>query len=79
MIRLELSFAVALYLIFTVIGLFTLWAFFERKETLKEVNPEEKFVWQCSICTYFYVDSQHDDISACPRCGSYTKRQDERR
>ncbi len=74
MIKIELSLAVALYLIFSVIGIFILWFFLEKNKNFKRTNPEEKFVWQCSICTFFYVDSRNDEISVCPRCGSYNKR-----
>jgi uncharacterized paraquat-inducible protein A len=74
MIKIELSWAICLYLIFTVIAIFVLWAFFERNRKNTKINPEEKFVWQCSICTYFYVDSQNEEFSICPRCGSYNKR-----
>jgi len=76
MIKIELSWAITLYLVFTVVGIFVLWAFFERKKKFKKINPEEKFVWQCTICTYFYVDSQNDEFSICPRCGSYNTRKE---
>lgn len=74
MIKIELSLAVSLYLLVSVIGLLAVWFVLERKKTFGRVRPEEKFVWQCSICTFFYIDSQNDDISICPRCGSYNSR-----
>jgi rubrerythrin len=61
-----------------VIGILVLWLFFDRKKDFKGVYPEEKFVWQCKICTYFYVDSQNDEFSVCPRCGSYNSRKEHR-
>lgn len=73
-IKIELCWAVSLYLIFSVIGILVIWFLLERKKTLRGIGPEEKFVWQCSICTYFYVDSQNDEFSICPRCGSYNTR-----
>lgn len=75
MIKLELSLAVSLYLIFSVIGILIIWVFFEKRKGLRRINPEEKFVWQCPICTFFYIDSQNDEISVCPRCGSYNSRE----
>lgn len=74
MIKLELSLAISLFLIFSVIAMLVFWAFFERRSTARRVNPEEKFVWQCSVCTFFYIDSKNDEISVCPRCGSYNSR-----
>jgi len=74
MIKVELSLAIALYLIVSVIGILLVWVFYEKRSGLRRINPEEKFVWQCSICTFFYVDSQNDEFSVCPRCGSYNAR-----
>ena len=74
MIKLDLLTAISLYLIATVIGILVLWLFAERKTLLKDFSPEEKFVWHCPICAYFYVDSFNDEVSPCPRCGSYNKR-----
>lgn len=76
MIKLELSLAVSLYIIFSVIGILIMWIFFDRKGTFRRINPEEKFVWQCHICTFFYIDSQNDEVSVCPRCGSYNSRKE---
>ena len=78
MIKIEISLAVSLYLIFSVIGLLIIWIFLDRKKGLRKINPEEKFVWQCPICTYFYIDSQNDNFSVCPRCGSYNTRKKEK-
>jgi hypothetical protein len=75
MIKIELTWAISLYLIISVIGLLMIWAFLERKKTPRRISPEEKFVWQCRICTFFYVDSQNDEISVCPRCGSYNSKE----
>lgn len=76
MIKIELSLAVSLYLVLSVIGILIVWFFLEKKKKVRRANPEEKFVWQCSICTYFYVDSQNEEFSVCPRCGSYNKRKE---
>lgn len=76
MIKIELSLAVSLYLVLSVIGILIVWFFLEKKKKVRGVNPEEKFVWQCSICTYFYVDSQNEEFSVCPRCDSYNTRKE---
>lgn len=74
MIKIELSLAICLYLTLSVVGILILWVFCGNRKLFRGINPEEKFVWQCDICTLFYVDSQNEEISACPRCGSYNSR-----
>ena len=76
MIKIEFSLAIALYLILTVCLIFVLWMCFEKKRILRLLPPENRFFWQCNICTYVYVDSQHSAISQCPRCGSYNKKEE---
>lgn len=75
MITIELSWAAALYLSVCVGVLIIYWAFFERVKTLPNRSASDRNVWHCSVCTFFYIDSRHSDISACPRCGSYNKKQ----
>jgi len=74
MIRLELATAVAIYTFITVIGVLLLWISLGREEKITRYTSEKKHIWQCAICTYTYVDSRHDVISKCPRCGSFNKR-----
>jgi len=75
MIRLEFSLAIALYIFFTTIALLLYWIFFERAKNIKDHSSSDRYVWQCSICTYFYIDSKHTVFSVCPRCGSYNEKQ----
>jgi len=35
-------------------------------------------IWKCSVCSNDYVDSKHEDISVCPLCGSYNKKEEEK-
>ena len=74
MIELDISTAVAIYLFLTVVGLLLLWLFFDREAKPKHYTSEKESIWQCNICTFSYVDSQHDLISKCPRCGRYVCR-----
>jgi reverse gyrase len=74
MIRLELTTAVAIYTLVTVIGILSLWVFFGREKKATQYVSEKKNIWQCTICTYTYVDSRHEVISKCPQCGSLNKR-----
>lgn len=74
MIKLDISQAVFLYLLFTVVGVFVLWMFFEEKLKFTYFREEDAYVWQCNICTYTYVDSLNRKISRCPRCNSLNER-----
>lgn len=74
MIKLEISTALSLYLLFFVVGLLVVWFMFEKNFKFKNISIKEKFIWKCHICFNVYVDSISDEISACPFCKSYNKR-----
>ena len=75
MIRLELSWAAALYISLCVGAVVIYWVFFEKARDLPNRSVSDRNVWHCAVCTYFYIDSRHSEISLCPRCGSYNKKQ----
>ena len=77
MINLDISQAVFLYLLFSVIGIFILWIFFEGKAKLPSFREDEVYVWQCSICMHAYIDSINSEISKCPLCNSLNERKEE--
>ncbi len=79
MFRMDVSTAVFLYVMSSLLVVFVLWVFFERTTTLPKFTREEADVWECSICAYTYVDSQHQGISQCPQCKSYNKKSPEDR
>ena len=74
MFRVDISTAVFLYLMSSLLVIFFLWIFFERKAVMPKFVREEADVWECSICAYIYVDSTHREISQCPQCKSYNKK-----
>jgi hypothetical protein len=76
MIQLDMSTAVALYLLLTVVSILILWLFLDRESRPKQYASGKKSIWQCDVCFFSYVDSQHDVISRCPRCGSFNKRKE---
>lgn len=76
MITLEFSVAAALYLSLATAIFFICWVFFERPARFGDSSAADRYIWQCAICTYCYIDSRHSAISVCPRCGSYNKKQD---
>jgi predicted Zn-ribbon and HTH transcriptional regulator len=73
MIYIDFSWAVALYIIFILFTLISLWVF-AKKEKAKGLTLDPRYIWFCSVCTYNYINTKEDEISVCPRCGSYNKR-----
>ena len=74
MIKLDISVALFLYLFFSVICGFALWIWFDRKSKLNTFRVERKNIWQCSVCSYVYIDAKEEDLSRCPRCKSINKK-----
>ena len=79
MLKLDISSAVFLYTMASLLAIFVLWIFFERSASLPKFVREEADVWECTICNYTYVDSTHHEISQCPQCKSYNKKDPEER
>jgi len=73
MIRIDFSLAVALYTFLFVNIILAFWLI-ARKGKDKDLSLDERFIWFCSVCTYTYINTKEDTISACPRCGSYNKK-----
>ncbi|MCK5451420.1 MAG: hypothetical protein KAI70_06610 [Candidatus Omnitrophica bacterium] len=74
MIKMDISMVLFLYLLSTAVFLLLIWSFFDFGTKLKTFSSDEKYVWHCPICTLTYVDSKNDEISNCPRCGSYNQK-----
>ncbi len=79
MFRVDISTAVFLYVMSSLVLIFSFWILFEKKTLLPKFVREEADVWECSICAYTYVDSTHHEISQCPQCKSYNKKSAEER
>jgi len=73
MIEINFPLAVALYLVIFLVAVFFLWLL-GREQKNKELFLDQKFIWFCSVCTYTYINTKEDNISVCPRCGSYNKK-----
>ncbi len=74
MINLDISTALFLYLFFSVIMLLAAWFFLDFGIKLKMFVSDEKYIWHCPICSNNYIDSLSEELSECPRCGSYNQR-----
>lgn len=79
MIRVDISVAVFLYVMSSLLAIFIVWIFFEKSTVLPKFVRQEADVWECSICAHTYVDSTHQEISQCPQCKSYNKKSPEER
>lgn len=75
MIKLELNTLIFIYILFCVIGVFIIWAIFGYKGIKRPAAGEMDYIWKCSVCLNDYIDSKHDDISICPVCSSYNKKE----
>lgn len=74
MFKLDVSTAVFLYVMSSLLIVFVLWIIFEKRTALPKFVREDANVWECAICAYTYVDSTHHEISQCPQCKSYNKK-----
>ena len=74
MIKLDISVALFIYLFFTVIVVFVLWIWLERRSGFANFKTSRENVWQCSVCSYVYVDGKGEDFSRCPRCNSINQK-----
>ncbi len=79
MFRMDVSTAVCLYVMSSLLAIFLGWILFEKKAVFPKFVREKADVWECSICAYTYVDSTHHEISQCPQCKSYNKKPPEER
>ena len=73
MISLDFYLAVSGFLLLVLIIILFIWVFTKREKD-KHLSLDPRFIWHCSVCTYTYVNTKEEVISACPRCGSYNKK-----
>ncbi len=76
MIKIDISSALFVYLTITVILVIGVWFLANTRTRLKTYVSEERFIWHCAICYHTYIDSKNEDISRCPKCGSYIDKAD---
>ncbi len=74
MIKLDISMALFLYLLFSTVLLLVIWSFFDFGTKLRKFTSDERSIWHCNICDYNYIDSISEELSRCPRCGSYNEK-----
>lgn len=77
MIKVQFELAIFLYLLISIFGILSCWLIFSKINLPRGGSAEVESIWQCSICTYIYVDSKNKNLSICPRCNSYIERREE--
>ena len=75
MIILTVTQLIFFYTLCSVIITLLLWIISNYRQRKALPDKEIDAIWKCSVCFNTYVDSKHDDISVCPVCGSYNKKE----
>jgi len=73
MISIDFSIAISCFFIIIINILLISWIRGKRHKD-KDLALDTKFVWFCAICAYTYINTKDENISICPRCGSYNKK-----
>lgn len=75
MIKIDISTLIFYYIFISVIIIICFWIISGYRKRQFRPHKDGDFMWRCSVCSHVYVDSRHDEISACPLCGSYNKKE----
>ena len=75
MIRLTVSALIFIYTLLSVFAVLVLWVASNYLKGRPIADKDVNFIWKCAVCLNTYVDSKHEDISVCPQCGSYNKKE----
>lgn len=74
MIKIDISSLIFCYILLSAMSILLVWAIAGYREK-KDFSPKDvEYIWKCKVCSNVYIDSRHEDISECPLCGSYNKR-----
>ena len=74
MIYLSIDQAAALYVLLFVI-IFVGGYAFSLFRKYRVWNLKEYKLWHCTICAFVYSSIFDQDMTVCPRCGSYNKKE----
>ncbi len=76
MIPIEFSMAVAFYVGMATLGILSFWFLSTRKQAVNLSVNQQQEIWQCPICVCLYADEINRELSVCPRCGSYNRKEE---
>jgi len=75
MIKLSITTFIFLYSLCSVIVILILWIVSNYRKRITREGKEIDYIWKCSVCLNTYIDSKHEDMSVCPVCASYNKKE----
>ncbi len=50
------------------------WGWRSARQQVWSWRFDRSWMWQCSVCTYLFIDSRPVRLARCPRCQSLTER-----
>lgn len=74
----DLTSAIALYLIIAVVLVMAGWIFYNWGTTEKPLAEQQQFLEQCPYCTFVFFDYNSASIKICPGCKSYITNEDQK-
>ena len=77
MIKIDFLLAISIYLSASLLFLLGKWILVNNKDrAIRYMSQDTKFILQCPICSFIYRDYTNGAVSICPRCESYSKREE---
>jgi hypothetical protein len=77
MIKLDLIWAIALFISFALMLVFIFWIIYNFFESTRKSQPLiTDDLQQCPYCMTLFFDYQKREVIICPHCKSYVARQD---
>ena len=76
MIRLTIAGLIFYYTLLSVIVILIMWVISGYRSTRRLLPKDIDYIRKCSVCFNTYVDSKNEDISICPLCHSYNRREE---
>lgn len=76
MIQITLRNALAFYSATLCLIVFLIWLFTEITVRRPHRVLGKQFLWRCVFCGYSYLDEEAEQLSQCPRCGSFNSTED---
>lgn len=76
MIRLDITYLIFYYILFSAAVVLIIWFVSGYRRRKYFARRDVDYIWKCAVCAHIYVSSYFEDITACPVCGSYNKREE---
>ncbi len=70
MIRVNIDWAISLYLFAALLSIFLLWLFYSKKSE-NDIALNSADMLQCNYCSFIFLMSNNKEIQICPKCKSY--------